>query len=136
MASAPDREVVLILDFGAQYCQLIARRVREQQVFCQIVRHDLSAKRIAADCPITRLIEEQGICARQSPIVCRRALCLVGIGDPVIGDGEIACRSRQNRRSRSIPDQIVLNVDLLEDGRLKQVANVVGRNHGDRSVIL
>ena len=51
MASAPDREVVLILDFGAQYCQLIARRVREQQVFCQIVRHDISAKRIAELAP-------------------------------------------------------------------------------------
>jgi GMP synthase (glutamine-hydrolysing) len=37
----------LILDFGAQYGQLIARRVREQNVFCQIVRHDLPAARIA-----------------------------------------------------------------------------------------
>ena len=37
---------VLILDFGAQYAQLIARRVREQNVFCQLVRHDLPAARI------------------------------------------------------------------------------------------
>jgi GMP synthase (glutamine-hydrolysing) len=43
----PDPESVLIFDFGAQYCQLIARRVREQNVFCQIVRHDLSAARVA-----------------------------------------------------------------------------------------
>jgi GMP synthase (glutamine-hydrolysing) len=35
------------MDFGAQYGQLIARRVREQNVFCQLVRHDLSASRIA-----------------------------------------------------------------------------------------
>jgi GMP synthase (glutamine-hydrolysing) len=41
------KERVLILDFGAQYVQLIARRVREQNVFCQIVRHDLPASRIA-----------------------------------------------------------------------------------------
>jgi GMP synthase (glutamine-hydrolysing) len=41
-----DRETVLILDFGSQYGQLIARRVREQQVFCQLVRHDLSVERI------------------------------------------------------------------------------------------
>lgn len=40
-------EKILILDFGAQYGQLIARRVREQKVFCQIARHDLSAQRIA-----------------------------------------------------------------------------------------
>jgi GMP synthase (glutamine-hydrolysing) len=30
-------ELVLILDFGSQYTQLIARRVREQGVYCEIV---------------------------------------------------------------------------------------------------
>jgi GMP synthase (glutamine-hydrolysing) len=41
-----DRELILIFDFGAQYAQLIARRVRELNVFCQIVRHDLPAERV------------------------------------------------------------------------------------------
>lgn len=40
-------ERVLVLDFGSQYAQLIARRVREQNVYCQIVRHNISADRIA-----------------------------------------------------------------------------------------
>jgi GMP synthase (glutamine-hydrolysing) len=40
-------ERVLIFDFGAQYAQLIARRVRELNVFCQLVRHDLPAERVA-----------------------------------------------------------------------------------------
>ncbi len=39
-------EKVLILDFGSQYAQLIARRVRQQHVYCEIVRHDISASRI------------------------------------------------------------------------------------------
>lgn len=47
MPPLPESERVLILDFGSQYGQLIARRVREQNVFCQIVRHDLPASRIA-----------------------------------------------------------------------------------------
>jgi len=33
---------ILILDFGAQYTQLIARRVREAKVYCEIHPHDVS----------------------------------------------------------------------------------------------
>ncbi|MBL9122386.1 MAG: glutamine-hydrolyzing GMP synthase [Planctomycetaceae bacterium] len=40
------RQCVLVFDFGSQFAQLIARRVREQEVYCEIVRHDLSAERI------------------------------------------------------------------------------------------
>src|SRR5579884_2598191 len=46
MTPTPASEQVLIFDFGSQYAQLIARRVREQNVFCQIVRHNLSAERV------------------------------------------------------------------------------------------
>jgi len=42
---------VLVLDFGSQYAQLIARRVREQHVFCEIVRHDIMAEQIATHVP-------------------------------------------------------------------------------------
>lgn len=47
-ATAAQQELVLVMDFGSQTAQLIARRVREQNVFCQVVRHDLSAERIRA----------------------------------------------------------------------------------------
>src|ERR1700735_4620080 len=42
----PEQERILIFDFGSPYGQLIPRRVREQHVFCQIVRHDLTAQRV------------------------------------------------------------------------------------------
>jgi GMP synthase (glutamine-hydrolysing) len=45
------REEVLILDFGAQYTQLIARRVRQCGVFCEIVAHDTPLETLLARKP-------------------------------------------------------------------------------------
>ncbi len=45
-------DTVLILDFGAQYSRLIARRVREQNVFCEVLPHSASAETIRSKKPI------------------------------------------------------------------------------------
>ena len=45
------QETVLILDFGSQYNQLIARRIREQQVFCKIVPHHISFEALQTESP-------------------------------------------------------------------------------------
>ncbi len=42
----------MLVDFGAQYGQLIARRVRDSRVYCEIVPHDASAQEIAKRRPI------------------------------------------------------------------------------------
>ncbi|MBL6724854.1 MAG: glutamine-hydrolyzing GMP synthase [Rubripirellula sp.] len=50
-ASDLTQQRIVVLDFGSQYAQLIARRVREQNVYCQILRHDIDAQRLAEIAP-------------------------------------------------------------------------------------
>ncbi len=54
MATLP--RPVLVVDFGAQYAQLIARRVREAHLYSEVVPHTLTAEQILAKRPLAIIL--------------------------------------------------------------------------------
>ena len=77
-------ELVLVLDFGSQYAQLIARRVREHKVFCRLVRHDLTAERIRELAP-RGIILSGGPASVYDPGAPRFDPAILDLGIPILG---------------------------------------------------
>jgi GMP synthase (glutamine-hydrolysing) len=77
-------ERVLVLDFGGQYAQLIARRVREQHVYGEIVRHDITAQRVCELAP-KGLIFSGGPASVYGPGAPQCDPKLFDLGIPVLG---------------------------------------------------
>ncbi|MBO0703046.1 MAG: glutamine-hydrolyzing GMP synthase [Candidatus Dormibacteraeota bacterium] len=82
--TAPAQELVLILDFGSQYSQLIARRVREANVYCELVPGTTPWPRLAARHPSALILSggPASVYDQGSPQVDEGALAA---GLPVLG---------------------------------------------------
>ena len=76
--------MILIIDFGSQYNQLIARRVREHQVYCQIEPPDIGVDKI-------RELHPEGIIFSGGPASIYEELSprvdggIFGLGIPILG---------------------------------------------------
>ena len=56
MSDSKNQELVLVVDFGAQYAQLIARRVRQAQVYSEIVPSSMSIENMLAKKPVAIIL--------------------------------------------------------------------------------
>ncbi len=76
--------MIVVIDFGSQYNQLIARRVREQKVYCQIEPPDIAIERIKALNPEGIILSggPASIYEKNSP---RTAKEIFKLGIPVLG---------------------------------------------------
>ncbi len=75
---------ILILDFGAQYSQLIARRVREQQVYCELHPYDVSEAFIREFDPVG-IILSGGPNSVYEEEAYRASQAVFELGIPVLG---------------------------------------------------
>jgi len=131
-------EKVLVLDFGSQYSQLIARKVREQQVYCEIVRHDITPQRITE-------IQPKGLVLSGGPSSVYEdgaPKCDPGIfrlGLPVLGicyGLQLACESLGGRVKNNPSKEYgrahchITEEDPLFDGVSRQTE--VWMSHGDQ----
>src|SRR5690348_9166372 len=138
MNAVPESERILILDFGSQYGQLIARRVRELNVFCQIVRHDIAAERVAELKP-RGLILSGGPASVYAPSAPRCDPRLLDLDIPVLGicyGMQLACQVLGGKvlpgDSREFGPAVchVLSADGLFSGVPRETT--VWMSHGDQ----
>jgi GMP synthase (glutamine-hydrolysing) len=78
------RQSVLILDYGSQYTQLIARRIRESSVYCEIHPGTIPVEKIRAIAPNAIILSggPQSVYGADSP---KSDPALFGLGLPVLG---------------------------------------------------
>jgi GMP synthase (glutamine-hydrolysing) len=138
------RNLVLILDFGSQYTQLIARRVREQHVYCEIHPCTLPLDRIRALAPRALILSggPASTLGAESPTVDPQVFQL---GVPVLGicyGMQLMCRLLGGKVETSNHREFgpaTIQIDRRE-GIVSMLASGatthVWMSHGDRVVSL
>ncbi len=131
--------VILILDFGSQYTQLIARRVREAKVYCEIHPYNLAIEKI-------RAMRPRGIILSGGPASLYEAGApdlapeVLRVGCPVLGicygmyviAQHLGARSAGSRaREYGAATLVIDQPDALFEG-IAAREQLVWMSHGDR----
>ena len=141
--SDTEQRPVLVVDFGAQYAQLIARRVREASVYSEIVPHTITAAEVAAKNPVGIVLSggpssvyEEGAPALDEGIL--------GLGIPTLGicygfqvmarqlGGEVAHTGQREYGSTAVTVRTDDENSLLGG---QPEAQIVWMSHGDSVAI-
>ena len=111
-----DVDTVLVLDFGAQYAQVIARRVRDCHVYSEIVRHDTPVAELVARRPAALVLSggPKSVHAEGAPTVDP---ALFDAGIPVLG----ICYGQQ-LMAQTLGGEVA-RTGLAEFGRTELVAD-------------
>jgi len=136
-------ERVLILDFGSQYTQLIARRVRESHVYCEIHPFNMTMAQIQSFEPRGIILSggPAGVYQKEAPLPDPR---IFSLEVPILGicygmqvmahqlDGEVERALRREYGPATI--DLVNDSELFRDIEAKDVR--VWMSHGDRVLSL
>ena len=138
-------ERVLIVDFGSQFTQLIARRVRESGVYCEIVPYDRAAAALGGAAPAAVILSggPASVTGEESP---RAVPGIFELGAPVLGicygqqamcaelGGRVAAGERREfgRAALEVVGACELFADLWPPGERAEV----WMSHGDRVVAI
>jgi GMP synthase (glutamine-hydrolysing) len=136
---SPERDRILILDYGSQFTQLIARRIREQHVYCEIRPAGLSLEEVRAWNPAGIVLSggPASVLDADSPDLDP---ALLEVGKPVLGIcyglqimahrlGGVVERSDDREYGRALL-KVERDDPLLAD--LGSAERVVWMSHGDR----
>src|SRR3984893_2194138 len=82
--SSVETQSIVVLDFGAQYSQLIARRIREQKVFSVVLPFNASLEEIRSYSPVGIILSggRSSVCDKDGPLADKSVFDL---GVPVLG---------------------------------------------------
>ena len=135
---AREHDMVIVLDFGAQYSQLIARRVRECGVYSQIYPFTVSAEEIRRIKP-KGIIFSGGPSSVKTPGSPRPDMEIFSLGIPILGicyglqvmsemlGGDVTCPEKKEYGLQNI-DIVDKTTELLKDVSDK---SQVWMSHGD-----